>query len=638
MSESSPASPPSDPSYFGGKRLPAWEIDTLPPPPRMRWSLLALIGPGLMMAGAAIGGGEWLTGPRNTALYGGTLMWLAGMSIFFQVIYNLEVIRYAMYSGESIFVGFFRLMPGPKFWTIVYLAIDFFGLWPYLSASAAVPLAAAYLGHVPRVVPFAVNADMDEESISVFAKEYKIDDEDILVARVQTVRERVKRLEDRGKLNPNELQQAVVAEHLPGLQQKEQALVARLNERTGKDFSSLDTPLPATPTLDAWKARESRLVKYMALGVFLLAFVPLVIGGKIYKVLEAIMTVKIVLVLAYLLFLGAFFITPAAWAEAFGGFLFLSRDYYGLVEGVPQFSEWQFRLFPPGELNWALLSAFAAVAGQGGLNNAQFSSYSRDNGWGMGQKVGAIPSLVGGRGLKLPHTGKNFALTEESLGSWKAWMRLVRRDQWLIWFTGCVLGMAIPSLVSLDVNFRETIAAVGENGAPAATSFALSKIHPIFWILTLICGFLVLAPNQISTTDGLARRWTEVIWTASPRLHHLPGSAVRYLYFGLLIAYGAWGVGVLLWLGTESLAILQLGSVIMNLALGFSALHTLVVNTTLLPAAVRPGWWSRLGLVGCGVFFIVVACLGAPKAVRDAKVPQAIEWVKQSTGISSVEK
>lgn len=613
----------------GSGRLPAWEIDTLPEAPPVRWSLAALVGPGLMMAGAAIGGGEWLTGPRNTALYGGALMWLAGLSILFQVFYNLEVIRYAMYSGESIFVGFFRLMPGPRFWTIVYLCIDFFGLWPYLSSSAAVPLASVFLGHVPRVVPFAINPDMDEAKIKVFAESNDISSEDILVARIQLARERVEFWNRRKERATAPEAIAVIDQHLPKAVAQEIMLVDALEKETGQTIDA-DSKLPPTPTLDAWVARENLIVKGLGIAIFLLAFVPLVFGGKIYKVLEKIMTVKIVVVLAYLLFLGVFFVTRGAWAEAFGGFIGLSRDYYGMLDGVPQFSEWQWRLFPPGKLDWALLGAFVAVAGQGGLNNAQFSSYARDNGWGMGQKVGAIPSLVGGRDLMLPHTGKAFVPTAASLPAWRRWMGVIGRDQWLIWFTGCMLGMAIPSLVSLDTQYRDTIAAIGDSGAAAATAQALSSQNGIaaFWFLTLLCGFMVLAPNQISTTDGLARRWTEVIWTASPRMQHLPGSAVRYLYFGLLIAYGAWGVGVLMWLGDKNLAILKLGSVIMNFALGFSAWHTLVVNTTLLPKQVRPGWLSRIGLIGCGAFFIFIAAIGLPQALIDAKLGFVVETVQ----------
>ena len=36
----------------------------------MKWGIRDVIGPGFMMVGAAIGGGEWLMGPTVTAKYG----------------------------------------------------------------------------------------------------------------------------------------------------------------------------------------------------------------------------------------------------------------------------------------------------------------------------------------------------------------------------------------------------------------------------------------------------------------------------------------------------------------------------------------------------------------------------------------
>ena len=106
-----------------------------------------------MMVGGAIGGGEWTMGPAVIGKYGGIFMWVAMLSIALQVSYNLEVMRYAVYCGEPIFVGFFRLLPGPRFWTCVYLFIDFFGIWPYLANNAAVPINAAMLGHLPGEFP-----------------------------------------------------------------------------------------------------------------------------------------------------------------------------------------------------------------------------------------------------------------------------------------------------------------------------------------------------------------------------------------------------------------------------------------------------------------------------------------------------
>ena len=71
-----------------------------------------LLGPALVMGGSAIGAGEWLTGPIVTAKYGGGLLWLSTLSILGQVVYNLEISRYTLYTGEPIFTGKFRTLPG----------------------------------------------------------------------------------------------------------------------------------------------------------------------------------------------------------------------------------------------------------------------------------------------------------------------------------------------------------------------------------------------------------------------------------------------------------------------------------------------------------------------------------------------
>jgi hypothetical protein len=130
--------------------FPPWETARLPPAPVFRarqWT--QLIGPGLLMAGANIGGGEWTLGPLVTAQYGGRVMWLGTVAILMQVFYNLAIMRYALYTGESIFVGFFRTRPGPRFWTVFYLLIDAGTYWPYLAANAAVALSAALLHRLP---------------------------------------------------------------------------------------------------------------------------------------------------------------------------------------------------------------------------------------------------------------------------------------------------------------------------------------------------------------------------------------------------------------------------------------------------------------------------------------------------------
>src|SRR5262249_53931308 len=59
------------------------------------------------------------------------------------------MLRYTLYCGEPIIVGYFRSRPGPRLWTICYALLDFAAIWPFNVAGAAVALAAADLGHLP---------------------------------------------------------------------------------------------------------------------------------------------------------------------------------------------------------------------------------------------------------------------------------------------------------------------------------------------------------------------------------------------------------------------------------------------------------------------------------------------------------
>ena len=75
--------------------------------------MLKVIGPGAIMAATSIGGGEWLVGPAVAVKYGTQLFLIATVAIVLQVIFNLEAIRYTLYTGEPILAGIMRLKPGP---------------------------------------------------------------------------------------------------------------------------------------------------------------------------------------------------------------------------------------------------------------------------------------------------------------------------------------------------------------------------------------------------------------------------------------------------------------------------------------------------------------------------------------------
>src|SRR4029453_9400567 len=163
--------------------------------------------------------------------------------------------------------------------------------------------------------------------------------------------------------------------------------------------------------------------------IFLAAFVPLIFGGKVYNSLQRVLVIKLVLVLSYLSFIAIFWVSWDTKAEIVSGFF-------------------RFGSLPQSEFNWATLAAFAAISGAGGLSNISFSNLVRDKGWGMGSKVGALPSAIGGKAIKLSHTGIVFDVNQESIRRWNGWLRHIRRDQLALWGPACLIGFALPAMMS----------------------------------------------------------------------------------------------------------------------------------------------------------------------------------------------
>jgi hypothetical protein len=131
--------------------LPPWDVAELPAPPSFGLrNAMAVIGPGAIMAATSIGGGEWLVGPAAAVKYSTDIFLIATAAIALQVLFNLEGIRYTLYTGEPIYGGIMRLRPGGRFWAGFYSLIGFFQLgWPALAGSAAAALLAAWMGRMP---------------------------------------------------------------------------------------------------------------------------------------------------------------------------------------------------------------------------------------------------------------------------------------------------------------------------------------------------------------------------------------------------------------------------------------------------------------------------------------------------------
>jgi len=465
--------------------LEPWGRGELPAPPDTSGlRILKVVGPGAIVLGAAIGSGEWLIGPAVFVRYGLSLLWVTLAAAAFQALFNTELVRYTLYTGEPIITGFMRTKPHATFWGWLYAGLYFLqNGWPaWAGASAG---AFFFLG--------AGRAARPDESGSVYL---------------------------------------------------------------------------------------------VALAVFAVCVLVLLFGGKrIEHTLEMLNWVMVSGVLIALAALCLLFASPAnAWAAVVG--------FFGFDTTTGSFK------FIPEGADWFLVGAFAAFSGCGGVTNLTLSSWARDKGYGMGSVVGYIPTVVAGQKVHLAHSGTVFEPTHAALESWKGWWRIVRVDQWGIFFVGAILGMALPGILYTSLIPRGS----DLRGLNIATELARAlseRAGPSLTIVVAVMSAWILFKVQIDILESTVRSVTDILWGASRRVR--AAADVRRVYYSVLALAVFWGAFALTL--TAPIILLQLAANVAGFVFALAALHILRVNTTLLPKELRPPMWRRVALVLMAMFY-----------------------------------
>jgi hypothetical protein len=591
-----PAESPCQPSggftapHPGSKQMPRWGVGELVEAPvftRRNW--FAMIGPGLVMGASAVGGGEWLAGPAVTAKYGPALLWVATISILVQVLYNTEISRYALYTGEPIFTGKFRTLPGPMFWLICYMLLDWGSVFPYLVVNSAVALESMFIsGFDPLGKHFWIHKFVSTGLFLTLALPLIVGGKIYNSLRVIMA---FKLITVFGFLLVVGLlfsRPVYWLEIAAGFLKVGTVPVEQGEDHNGNGVLDPGEDFDKDGRLDVVEQAFPASIDTNG-------------DGK-----------------------------PDDWPKDSRGqpIKFDDQDGDGKRDGpnVVNAVASRVRTGSWPKIDWSLIAfiaGLAAIAGNGGLTNTPISNFTRDQGWGMGYHVGAIPSIIGGHGIELSHVGCVFEVNEQSLPRWRRWYRHVARDQLCVWMMACFIGVGLPAILSVGFLPRGTeadrakVASMTSGGVgrqvespppgvlastPLFSWLSGPTVGNVFRLATLFCGFLVLATSMLSTIDGFVRRWVDVIWTASARLRQLPTSSIRYVYFSVLVGYCTFGI-VVIWLTDKPGKVFELATTGYNFAFAFSCWHTLAINTLLLPRPLRPHPLIRIGLLLGGCYF-----------------------------------
>ena len=332
---------------------------------------------------------------------------------------------------------------------------------------------------------------------------------------------------------------------------------------------------------------ESGTVYAIGVGLFLLCGLILMIGRRIERTLEYLNWIMVSLIILGLGALAVLFVPLSTWGAAIVGFA-------GFEVRTGSFQ------FLPAGADFFLLGAFAAYTGGGGVANLTLTNWARDKGYGMSSRVGFIPAAVGGKKVALAHTGVTFKPDAASLERWRGWWRIMRVDQWGVYFAGGVLGMMLPAL--LYVTFVPVGSDIRGLGIAAALAQAVAtQKGAVFGGIIAGLGVWLLFKTQLDILEGMTRAITDILWTGSGRIRSWRGGDVRVVYYSVLAAISIWGIIALKL--TQPIVLLTLSANMAGIVFIISSIHLLYVNTRLLPVELRPPLWRRLAVVALTLFY-----------------------------------
>ncbi|HEX6941539.1 MAG TPA: Nramp family divalent metal transporter, partial [Gemmatimonadaceae bacterium] len=272
---------------------------------------------------------------------------------------------------------------------------------------------------------------------------------------------------------------------------------------------------------------DAGIVYAIGITTFLVCVLILLVGRRIERTLEILNWILVIAIIGSFLVLALIFVGPSTWIAAATGF-------FGFAP-----STGRFMFLPPGA-DYFLIGAFAGFCGAGGVINITLSNWARDKGYGMGGVAGYIPAAVGGKKVNLAHSGFTFVPDEKSMERWRGWWRVVKVDQWLIYFFGALAGMALPAL--LYVTFLEPGIDIRGFGIAATLANAMEARLPLMGGVVAFLGAWILFKTQLDVMEGMVRGVTDILWTGSKRIRNWRGGDVRAIYYSLLGGMVVWGI------------------------------------------------------------------------------------------------
>lgn len=297
-----------------------------------------------------------------------------------------------------------------------------------------------------------------------------------------------------------------------------------------------------------------------------ITILPLFLGKKVMRTLGLMFFLLHFLIIIPLLIIITLIFVPAnvIW-EVFSGYF-------------------RFGYIPP-DADWLAMGAVAGFAGLAASAGMSISNYYRDSGWGMSEKLGFIPGMLGGKKVEFGVKGYLPKISEENKQRAKKWYRYIFIELIPIFFLGSLVTMVFPC--ALYYYFVPKEAATEEIfGFTAVLAQNMAVVIPFaFWVIIFML-FVIFWVDGSGVVDGVVRQFSNIIWNSFPKLNERFKGDIRKLYYGLLCLFTFIWV-ILILTGTPPVTMVLYAGSLANIGGVIFAMGLLAVNYKILPKEYR---------------------------------------------------
>ena len=478
-------------SVIPHQTLPPLRYRDLPEAPPWR----QMVGPSIILAGLALGSGEFIFWPYVTYKSGFIFFWACMLGVATQFFINMEIERWTLATGESAITGFCRLS---RHWAWVLLIMNVVPwIWPGWATGASMLFSWTLFG--ADIKPVEATAPLSRMTVSIPAE----------------LQSRLKFDEAAGTLiwtGPQTPDQAAELKSLDASAEFQQAagtIFTKVRKSGGIKH-------------DAW------YVPWFAVASLLLVGIVLTSSPVVYNTVEALQTYLVLLIFVIAILLGMLIIKPYAILAMLTGML----NFGGLPSA------------DSGLEYMALLGALA-FAGAGGTMNLVQSNFIRDKGYGMGKYIGRITSPLTGNEEAIADVGFHFKHTPENLRRWRDWWRAANIEHFFSFYVTCVVSLILLALISYSLfygpdgkllpgmeRFGGDMDFVWGEATLIQGTFSSPLLGQVFRTLFFVMGMALLFTTELGVLDAAARISADIIKINV--LRENPRWTLARLYFVIL--------------------------------------------------------------------------------------------------------